>query len=115
MTKEKRMIVYNKFDGHCAYCGTKIDYKDMQVDHIESKFKMEGKSQKEMDRIKNLNPACRQCNLYKRANGIETFREMLTTLHVRLRKIFIYRLAKKYGIVKENVWDGKFYFEREGK
>ena len=115
MTKEKRMPIYNKFGGHCAYCGTKIDYKDMQVDHIVSKRFSEYMCNKEMNNMENLNPSCRQCNRYKMANEIEIFREMLTTLHVRLEKIFIYRLAKKYGIVKENVWDGKFYFEREEK
>ena len=29
----------------------------------------------------------------------------------RLEKVFIYRLAKKYGIVKENCEKVKFYFE----
>ena len=115
MTKEKRMLIYNKFDGHCAYCGTKIDYKNMQVDHIESKFKMEGKSQKEINRVCNLNPACRQCNLYKSVDSLETFRGVIQSLRLRLDKSFIYRLAKKYGIVQEHKWDGKFYFERKTK
>jgi len=30
--KEKRQAVYKKYNGHCAYCAKKIDYKDMQVD-----------------------------------------------------------------------------------
>lgn len=32
-----RHAVYAKYNGHCAYCGCEIDYKDMQVDHIKSK------------------------------------------------------------------------------
>lgn len=35
MTKAERFQVYNKYGGHCAYCGKKIGYKDMQVDHID--------------------------------------------------------------------------------
>ena len=35
----------------------------------------------------------------------------METLPERLEKVFIYRLAKKYGIVKENCGKVKFYFE----
>jgi len=35
MTKKQRIKVYEKYNGHCAYCGKKIEYKDMQVDHID--------------------------------------------------------------------------------
>lgn len=31
-----REKVYQKYNGHCAYCGCELQYKDMQVDHIES-------------------------------------------------------------------------------
>ena len=42
---------------------------------------------------------------------VEKFRKQLETLPERLEKVFIYRLAKKYGIVKENCGKVKFYFE----
>lgn len=32
--KRIRELVYNKYGGHCAYCGKKIDIKDMQIDHF---------------------------------------------------------------------------------
>ena len=32
-----RHAVYAKYNGHCAYCGCEIDYKDMQIDHIKPK------------------------------------------------------------------------------
>ena len=37
MAKKKidREEVYNKCDGHCAYCGNEITIKQMQIDHIE--------------------------------------------------------------------------------
>lgn len=37
MKKETRLKVYRMYDGHCAYCGRTIEYKDMQVDHIVPK------------------------------------------------------------------------------
>lgn len=36
--KKVRQKVYEKYDGHCAYCGKKLEYKDMQVDHIQSHY-----------------------------------------------------------------------------
>ena len=29
-----RRDIYNKYEGHCAYCGKKIDFDDMTIDHI---------------------------------------------------------------------------------
>lgn len=34
ISKKIREAVYAKYDGHCAYCGREIAYKDMQVDHF---------------------------------------------------------------------------------
>lgn len=34
LTKDERMAVYKKTNGHCAYCGCELEYKDMQVDHV---------------------------------------------------------------------------------
>ena len=38
MKKETRQLVYEKYNGHCAYCGCSIDIKEMQVDHFISKL-----------------------------------------------------------------------------
>lgn len=40
--KNVRKQVYEKCNGHCAYCGCKLDYKDMQVDHVKSVFYYNG-------------------------------------------------------------------------
>ena len=110
MTKAKRLQVHSKYDGHCAYCGKVIAYKDMQVDHICPQRLY---SDKEVaDRIENLNPSCRRCNHYKRTASVELFREMLKTLHKRTQKIYICKVAEDYGIIRIEPWDGKFYFER---
>jgi hypothetical protein len=113
MTKAERLKVYNKYNGHCAYCGKKIEYKDMQVDHIipqraHSLYKQEI----DINDIKNMNPSCRRCNHYKRAAMLEEFRRMMKTLHERIRQDYICKVAEDYGIIKIEPWDGKFYFER---
>lgn len=119
-TKIDRQAVYEKYDGHCAYCGEKIPYKAMQVDHIIAKakykkFPKEKKARLDLNGINNLNPACHNCNYYKHTFGIESFREEIKTLQKRFIKIFIVRLAVKYKIITINEWDAKFFFEKQHK
>lgn len=115
--KKKRLLVYEKYNHHCAYCGCDLEYKDMQVDHIESVYKHTDYKQdmtwSEMNDIQNLMPSCRACNYYKGSSSIEIFRKKLSnTLISNLRKSFDYRLALKYGLIKENIKPIKFYFEK---
>ncbi len=105
--KKVRQQVYKMYDGHCAYCGCELEYKDMQVDHVESWYVHNGK-----DEIDNYKPACRMCNFYKSTMGLEEFREQLETMSDRLEKQFIYRLGKKYGLILETNKKVKFYFEK---
>lgn len=115
MNKSQRMQVYNKYNGRCAYCGKRIKYEEMQVDHIIPRAaEYYGiTDHAKIESISNYNPACRRCNHYKRANNLELFREMLKTLHSRVRDIYICKVAEDYGIVEIKPWNGKFYFESE--
>lgn len=112
--KKIREEVYNKCNGHCGYCGCELDIKDMQVDHIESVYLAELKGKEVNDNKDNYMPSCRMCNYYKSTSTIEQFREKLTTMLMRnVRLPFDYRLALKYGLVKEDVKPVEFYFEKE--
>jgi len=118
MKKAERLQVYNKYNRRCAYCGKAIAYKDMQVDHIRPKMKYIERNlvfEIDADALENLNPSCGRCNHYKRAHSLERFREMMKTLHERLRKLYIFKVAEDYGIVKVEPWDGVFYFEKVDK
>lgn len=53
------------------------------------------------------------CNFYKSTMPIADFRKQLGKLTSRLKDIFIYRLAKKYGLITEVEKPVKFYFEKE--
>ena len=65
--KKVRQSVYLMYNGHCAYCGTEIAYKDMQVDHA-TPLRIGG-----ADDISNYMPACRSCNHYKATLDVEDF------------------------------------------
>jgi len=79
----------------------------MQVDHVVPQ------SNAGTNDISNLNPSCSLCNHYKRANTLNNFRYwLLGELIERLRKIYIFRVAEKYGMIKVIPWDYKFYYER---
>lgn len=107
LTKEQREEAYNKCKGHCAYCGCELEYKDMQVDHVVAV------SRGGSNEIDNLLPACRQCNYDKHKKTIEGFRTRISKeLYKSLERVFVYRLAKKYNLIKEEPRVVKFYFEQ---
>ena len=108
--KAKRQEVYAKYNGHCAYCGQEIEYKEMQVDHIECV-----RNYGDNTEIENLMPACRMCNFYKSTMTVERFREQLGELKKRLNYKFIYRLARAYGLIVEIEKPIEFYFEKREK
>ena len=108
MKKELRVKVWEKYGRHCAYCGKKIAYKDMHVDHIIPRSDIES-----TENIDNLNPSCKRCNLYKSNRSIEGFRELVGTIQNRLLKIFIFKIALDFHIIKKpKKWNKEFYFER---
>jgi len=133
INKNKRIKVYEKFGGKCAYCGEDIHYDEMCIDHIISKrdFEVTIKYAKkpvseafrtpdflvhltvdDVDHIDNLFPCCRTCNSWKKSYSIETFRRQLEEQVKKLNKYSTnYRIAKKYYQVIETVRPIVFYFE----
>lgn len=102
-TKEK---VFNKYKGKCAYCG--ID--------LVSGWQIDG----EDDELKNLKPACKDCNTYKRGNKLETFRIYAKKLfNDKIHYLFTHKskmqVAMNMGVITHKEWDGIFYFERVKK
>jgi len=106
LTKAERVSIHGMYGGRCAYCGKKIEYKDMQVDHFKP-LHNGGKDKKE-----NLRPACRSCNFYKATMDIESFRRSIKMIPNRLEGTsFIYNLALKYGNIVEITKPILFYYE----
>jgi hypothetical protein len=120
--KIDRQAVYDKYQGHCAYCGKEIEFKEMQIDHIapihwtktgkvNERLKPIMAMDKGINNEKNLNPSCKRCNHYKRGLSLEVYRTQLKTLHERIEKQYINKVGIDYGIIILKPWDGEFYFE----
>lgn len=109
--QKSRLEIWQKFNGHCAYCGIEITVKSMQVDHIQP-IVFKGS-----DLIENLNPSCKECNNYKCHAGLELFRtytkQMLNDkLHYLFKSKTKMQVAINFGVIELKKWDGKFYFEK---
>lgn len=115
MTKKQRLEVYNKFNGHCAYCGKEIEYKDMQVDHqIPQRRAKRGRNKVSLEVIEdpnNLFASCRRCNLHKRAANLETYRRYVEEIPQKLLSTFIYKAGLDYKLIEVKPRKIKFYFE----
>ena len=126
ISKKNREIIFNKYNGRCAYCGDPILLKDMQVDHIISRrnFKTCIKNNfrvpvflshltiDDLNHDDNLLPTCRVCNNWKSSHDLELFRRELSKQIDRLNKRSSnYRIAKKYGLLAETLKPIVFYFE----
>jgi len=115
---ELRQKVWLKYNKHCAYCGKELEYKDMQVDHMISKYAIEAYRNPEkiyglkLNSSENLMPSCRRCNHYKREQDLEGFRVLMKTLHERIENQYIMKVAIDYKILKIKPFGGKFYFEK---
>lgn len=118
--KEIREKVWLKYDKHCAYCGKEIEYKQMQVDHIEPRWHTVNEEDskkygitKGSDEFENFNPACVRCNKWKATFSVEGFRKEIEEQLNRLKRDSSnYRLALDYGMIKENNEPIVFYFEK---
>lgn len=124
--KIDRQKILNKYGKRCGYCGTDIDLKSMQVDHIIPQENFEDcirnimhipkfllhLTLRDVHNIDNLMPACRSCNNWKHSMSLEFFRHELELQVKRLReRSSNYRIALRYGFITENPKKLKFYFE----
>ena len=104
--KRIRELVYQKYDGHCAYCGREIALEDMQVDHIISRYN------KGADDLENFNPACRMCNFRKGVYTIEQFRREIQDQAKTAMRTFGNRMSAVYGLINYTPHEIEFYFEK---
>ena len=122
--KQERQIVFDKYEGKCAYCGCELK-KGWHVDHIEpivrdfkynkhkSRFEQAGTCRKpQNENLENYNPSCASCNIQKNSFSIEQFRNNIKQFVHSLNQYSTqYKFAKRYGLVTETNMDVKFYFE----
>lgn len=107
LSAKERKKIYDKYGGHCAYCGCEITFRGMQADHMKP-LHIGG-----TDTLDNMTPACRSCNHYKSTLDVEGFRDYLTKIHSRLmRDSVAFQVASRFGIVDHVTDDVIFYFEK---
>lgn len=108
----ERKLIYDKCNGHCAYCGCEIEMKKMQVDHVVAFSLIQDDKTND---ISNLLPACRSCNHYKSSLSLESFRKRVESMpYVLMRDSVTYKNAVRFGLVTPNPQKVVFYFERMG-
>ena len=124
MKKTDRELIFNKYDGKCAYCGCELT-KGWHADHIEpivrdfiyNKNKQRFETNvicrnPENENLQNYNPSCPSCNIQKNSYTLEQFRENIKQFINSLNQYSTqYKFAKKYGLVSENDIEVKFHFE----
>jgi len=107
LSKPTRKAVFSKTNGKCAYCGCKLAYDKMQVDH------MQPLAQGGANELDNLWPACRSCNHKKGSSSLESFRAQVEKFpKVLMSDSITYRNAVRFGLVIENSHQVEFYFEK---
>lgn len=122
--KSDREIIFNKYQGHCAYCGCELE-KGWHVDELipvkrnytynrsKSKFVTDGTCEHpENFNIDNQMPACASCNINKHSMSLEEFRNLIQGFMKHLNEVSTqYKIAKRYGLVIEDIKPITFYFE----
>ena len=118
MNKKEREIVFNKYEGRCAYCGYELQ-KGWHVDHIiplqrnESDLNISRYNKiRGENSLHNYFPACRQCNIWKSTYSIEQFRAEVASQLAKVNRYSCnYRNAKRFGLVAEVQKEIVFHFE----
>ena len=124
LTKEQRVILKQKFDGNCSYCGEELGER-WDADHfipikrnwtyIKGKQVFTDCENPENDNLDNMMPSCKSCNNDKSSLSIEDWRKMIRNKVICLnRDNTTYQKAKRYGLVKETKNDVTFYYEKCG-
>lgn len=125
MKKADRQKVFDKFDGHCAYCGCVLE-KGWHVDELlpvkrnykwnstKTRYIPDGTFEHpENFNLDNQMPACASCNINKHSMSLEEFRKLISGFMSHLNNLNTqYKIAKRYGLVIENIKPIVFYFEQ---
>ena len=120
-SKRQREALRAKYDGHCAYCGCKLD--KMQADHkdpvtriVPSPFNGLEKTihyHPERNVVENMEPACPPCNLHKGGYKLEQWRAYLQRSAEIVRKqTSTFRAGERFGVITVSDAPIVFYFEK---
>lgn len=130
LSKKQREILFNKYNGLCAYCGCELKQK-WHADHIsplkrQFEFIKKGNiyitkltgvvENPNLDIFENLNPSCQECNIHKGSGTLEQFRTRLSNKINNLRKNSKdFRFAEKFEQILITPKNIVFYYEKNNQ
>lgn len=107
LTQQERREIWNKTNRRCGYCGVRVRFEEMQIDHMRPLAR--GGSNRES----NLMCSCAYCNEYKAARTVEQFRHAVKySVQVLESESLAYRNASRFGLIRKTNNGCEFYFER---
>ena len=106
ISTDERKALWNEQNRRCGYCGRKIGFSEVTVDHIIPI------SRGGPDCRDNMICSCRPCNEFKRNRTVEEFRAAIQTSNYNLmQKEPEYRASLRFGLIREYRKKVRFYFE----
>ena len=104
--KETRRKMWERENRRCGYCGMKIGFGEVTIDH---KIPL---SKGGPDCADNMVCSCRGCNLFKGDKTIEEFRAAVQGANYKmLQEIAEYRSSLRFGLIREYRKKVVFYVE----
>ena len=80
---------------------------------VDSKLVPDGYEHPERLNTDNQMPACASCNINKHSMDLEDFRKLIAGFITSLNRDSVqYKIAKRYGLLKETIKPIVFYFEK---
>lgn len=106
----------NKLTGETVSDKEVNNYAEGEIFHrfkwVEDRKVQNGYSHPENLNINNQNPACASCNINKRSDTLEQFRNNIMGYMKHLNELSTqYKIAKRYGLIIEPDKQVVFYFE----
>ena len=91
-------------------------FSEQNFQFVPEKTVADGYTHPERLHIDNQNPSCASCNINKHSDSLETFRRRISGFIVSLNRDSVqYKVAKRYGLIKEKIKPIVFYFETLNK
>jgi len=105
-------IVFNKYNGVCAYCGIELD-DSFSIDHIDATVRPSLNLSNYTYCLRYFNPCCITCNSSKSSKTLDEWRSDLENKHsICYKQSSHYRILIKFNRIIEVKEPIKFHFEK---
>ena len=95
--KYKKNAIFSKTNGHCFYCGKKLQLRKRNAKDYMTKDHLNPKANGGSNYISNLVPSCKSCNTLKGNLSYIEFINKIIGRRIKAKKRLYKRICKKYG------------------